>query len=49
MLRAGCPRVAGDDDDDIELEDFDDEFQIKKHHDDQDHKNVFAHSVITLD
>ncbi|KAJ9176480.1 hypothetical protein P3X46_011789 [Hevea brasiliensis] len=40
----GCPRVAGDDDDDIEVEDFDDEFQIKKHHDDQDHKNVFAHS-----
>ncbi|XP_012085255.1 cellulose synthase A catalytic subunit 4 [UDP-forming] isoform X1 [Jatropha curcas] len=40
----GCPRVAGDDDDDIEADDFDDEFQIKQHHDDPDSKNVFAQS-----
>ncbi|KAG8640234.1 cellulose synthase A catalytic subunit 4 [UDP-forming] isoform X2 [Manihot esculenta] len=39
----GCPRVAGDEDDDIE-EDFDDD-QIKhQHHDDPNHKNVFASS-----
>lgn len=44
ILHAGCPRVAGDEDDDIE-EDFDDD-QIKhQHHDDPNHKNVFASSV----
>ncbi|XP_065874474.1 cellulose synthase A catalytic subunit 4 [UDP-forming] [Euphorbia lathyris] len=41
----GCPKVAGDDDDDdFEGDDIDDDFQIKQHRDDPDHKIAFNNS-----
>ncbi|XP_009781300.1 cellulose synthase A catalytic subunit 4 [UDP-forming] isoform X2 [Nicotiana sylvestris] len=33
----GCPRVAGDDEDDFDHDDFDQEFQIKNHHTSPNH------------
>ncbi|KAA8543409.1 hypothetical protein F0562_021096 [Nyssa sinensis] len=40
----GCPRVAGDDEENLDADDFDDEFQIKNHHDTPDRHHVANHS-----
>ncbi|KAI7983012.1 Cellulose synthase A catalytic subunit 4 [UDP-forming] [Camellia lanceoleosa] len=41
----GCPRVAGDDEENFDGEDFDDEFQIKQHpHDTTDPQHAALHS-----
>lgn len=45
FLHAGCPRVAGDEEDNFD-DDFDDEFQIKNHYDNPDQHHVTARSVI---
>lgn len=46
LLCAGCPRVAGDNEENFDADDFDDEFPIKipQHSPDRDH--VATHSVI---
>ncbi|KAK4849241.1 hypothetical protein QYF36_022691 [Acer negundo] len=35
----GCPRVAGDEDDNFDADDFDDEFPINNHNEDHQHPN----------
>ncbi|KAJ4956503.1 hypothetical protein NE237_013286 [Protea cynaroides] len=40
----GCPRVAGDAEDDGDDDDLDNEFQMKVHRDSPDHNHVVAHS-----
>jgi hypothetical protein len=32
LLRAGCPRVEGDEEDGAEMDDLEEEFQMKKPH-----------------
>lgn len=43
----GCPRVAGDEEDSFDHDDFEDEFQLKKHAVDASDQNKYAsnHSV----
>ncbi|XP_059660298.1 cellulose synthase A catalytic subunit 4 [UDP-forming]-like [Cornus florida] len=43
-LGAGCPRIAGDDDENYDADDFEDEFQIKNNHDTPDRQQVTNHS-----
>lgn len=46
-MSAGCPRVAGDEEESFDADDFDDEFQIKTHQDDSaDRLHVTNNSVI---
>ena len=45
---AGAPRVVGDEEENFDADDFDDEFQIKNHHDDVDGKPAVNHVVIAL-
>ncbi|KAK9265851.1 hypothetical protein L1049_027084 [Liquidambar formosana] len=40
----GCPRVAGDNDDNLDIDDFDEEFQIKSPPDAREERNIFANS-----
>jgi hypothetical protein len=47
-LPPGCPRVAGDDDENFDAEDFDEEFQMKNRYDDSDRQHVTVHSVIII-
>lgn len=45
---AGCPRVVGDEDENLDGDDFEDEFPIKKHHDDLDQNRNVNHVVNSL-
>lgn len=46
---AGCPRVAGDEEEKFDVDDFEDEFQIKNRYDDNpDQNHVTARSVIDI-
>lgn len=45
---AGCPRVIGDEDENLDGDDFEDEFPIKNHHDDLDQNRDVNHVVISL-
>ncbi|KAF8388272.1 hypothetical protein HHK36_026938 [Tetracentron sinense] len=42
----GCPRVAGDEEDNVDADDFDDEFQMKSRQGTADHHHVANHSEI---
>lgn len=44
----GCPRVAGDEEDNFDAEDFDDEFPIKNDREDLDRQHDVNHVVISL-
>jgi len=44
----GCPRVAGDEEENFDGDDFDDEFPIKNHHEDLDRERDVNHVVIYL-
>jgi len=45
---AGCPRVVGDEDENLDGDDFEDEFPVKNHHDDLDLNRDANHVVISF-
>lgn len=45
---AGCPRVAGDEEDNFDADDFDDEFPVKNHREDLDRNHDVNHVVFSL-
>jgi hypothetical protein len=48
VFLAGCPRVVGDEDENLDGDDFEDEFPIKNQHDDLDHHRDVNHAVISF-
>lgn len=44
----GCPRVVGDEEENLDADDFEDEFQIKNPHDDLDQHRDVNHVVISF-
>lgn len=46
-IEAGCPRVEGDEDEGVDMDDFDEEFQVKSPNKSSDH-NQLRFDVISV-